>query len=50
MHVAVSTSEQLPEHGQLRLKHVAADCDFNVIFNQGESVNRDALKTEVNEK
>jgi hypothetical protein len=29
----VSKSEQLPEGGQVRPKHVATDCDFNVILN-----------------
>jgi hypothetical protein len=28
--VAVSRSEQLPEDVQVRPKHVAVDCDFNV--------------------
>jgi hypothetical protein len=31
--VAVSKSEQLPEDGQEKLKHVAVDYDFNVILN-----------------
>jgi hypothetical protein len=31
--VAVSKSEQFPENGQVRLKHVALDCDFNFIRN-----------------
>jgi hypothetical protein len=31
--VAVSKCEQLPEDGQVRPKHVAGDCDFNVILN-----------------
>jgi hypothetical protein len=26
-------NEQLPEDGQIRLKHVATECDFNVILN-----------------
>jgi 3-phosphoglycerate kinase len=46
--VAVSKSEQLPEDGQVRPKHVAVDCDCNVTLNEGEIVNRVALKTEVN--
>jgi hypothetical protein len=29
----VSKSEQLPEDGQVGPKHVAVDCDFNVILN-----------------
>jgi hypothetical protein len=28
---AVSTGEQLPEESLVRLKHVAAECDFNDI-------------------
>jgi hypothetical protein len=43
--VALSKSGQLPEDGQVRLKHVAVDCDFNVILNYGEIVNGLALKT-----
>jgi hypothetical protein len=31
--VAVSESEQLPEDGEVMPKHVAVDCDFNVILN-----------------
>jgi hypothetical protein len=31
--VAFSNSDQLPEDGQVRPKHAAADCDFNVILN-----------------
>jgi hypothetical protein len=46
--VAVSENEQLPEDGQVRPNHVAVDCDFNVILNYGEIVNRVALKTVVN--
>jgi hypothetical protein len=46
--VAVSENEQLPEDGQVRPKHVADDCDFNVILNYEEIVNRVALKTVVN--
>jgi hypothetical protein len=30
--VAVSTDEQLPEDGLVRLKHVAIKCDFNDIL------------------
>jgi hypothetical protein len=30
--MAISKSEQLPEDGQVRLKHLAVDCDFNVIL------------------
>jgi hypothetical protein len=29
-------SEQLPEDGQVGPKHVAVDCDFNVVINYGE--------------
>jgi hypothetical protein len=29
----ISKSEQLPEDGQVGPKHVAIDCDFNVILN-----------------
>jgi hypothetical protein len=32
----------------MRPKHVAVDCDFNIILNYGEIVNRVAFKTEVN--
>jgi hypothetical protein len=32
--VTVSKSEQLPEDGQVRPKHVATDGDFNVILNK----------------
>jgi hypothetical protein len=45
--VTVSKSEQLPEDGQVGLKHVTVECDFKL--------RRDcepfyvALKTEVNE-
>jgi hypothetical protein len=46
--VVVSESEQLPEDGQVRPKHVAVDCNFNVILNKEEIVNRVALKTEMN--
>jgi uncharacterized alkaline shock family protein YloU len=46
--VAVSKSEQLPEDCQVRPKHAAVDCDFKVILNYGEIVNRDALKIKVN--
>jgi 3-phosphoglycerate kinase len=45
--VAVSKNEQLPQDGQIRPKHVAVGCDFNVILNEGETVNRAALKTVV---
>jgi hypothetical protein len=31
--VTVSKTEQLPEDGQIRPKHVAVDCDFSVILN-----------------
>jgi hypothetical protein len=31
--MVVLKSEQLPADGQVRLKHVAVDCDFNVILN-----------------
>jgi hypothetical protein len=31
--VAVLYSEHLPEDGQVRLKHVAVDCDINVTLN-----------------
>jgi hypothetical protein len=31
--VAVSTSEQLLEDGQVRPKNIAVNCDFNVILN-----------------
>jgi hypothetical protein len=31
--VAILESEQLPEDDQVRLKHAAVDCDFNVILN-----------------
>jgi hypothetical protein len=31
--MAVSKSEQLPEDDQVVPKHVATDCDFNVILN-----------------
>jgi hypothetical protein len=41
---------KLPEDGQVRPKHVAVDCDFNVNLNYGENVNRLALKMEVNVK
>jgi 3-phosphoglycerate kinase len=37
--VTVSESEQLPEDGQVRPKHVAIDCDFNVILDYGEIMN-----------
>jgi hypothetical protein len=33
MQCKVSASEQLPEDGQVRPKHVAVDCNFNVILN-----------------
>jgi hypothetical protein len=46
--VAVSESKYLPEDGQVGPKHVALDCDFNVILNELEIVNKLALKTEVN--
>jgi hypothetical protein len=41
-------SEQLSEDGQVRPKHIAVDCVFNAILNEGEIVNRGALKTGVN--
>jgi hypothetical protein len=41
-------SEQLPEDGQVRPKHVAAECEINVILNKREIVKRVALKSEVN--
>jgi hypothetical protein len=44
--VAVSKSEHLPEDGQVRLKHIAVDCDFKV--NYGEILKTAALKMEVN--
>jgi hypothetical protein len=31
--VVVLKSEQMLEDGQVRLKYVAVDCDFNVILN-----------------
>jgi hypothetical protein len=31
--VEVLKNEYLPEDGQIRPKHAAADCDFNVILN-----------------
>jgi hypothetical protein len=31
---AVSISEQLPEDGLVRPKHVAIECDFNAILKQ----------------
>jgi hypothetical protein len=31
--VAVSKTEQFPEDDQVRPKHVAVDCDFNIILN-----------------
>jgi hypothetical protein len=31
--MAVSKTERLPEDGQLRPKHVALVCDFDVILN-----------------
>jgi hypothetical protein len=31
--MAFSKSELLPEDGQIRPKHIAVDCDFNVILN-----------------
>jgi hypothetical protein len=34
--------------GQEGRKHVAVDCDFNVILNEGETANRFAVKMEVN--
>jgi hypothetical protein len=46
--VAVSKSEQLAEDGPVRPKHVAVDCDFSVILNYEEIVNRAALKMEMN--
>jgi uncharacterized alkaline shock family protein YloU len=42
--------KQLPEDSQVRPKYVADDCDFNVILNYGNSINRDELKTEANVK
>lgn len=46
----VLKSEQLHEDGQVRLKHVAIDCEFDVILNWGEIVNifYVALKMEMN--
>jgi hypothetical protein len=38
----------LPEDGQVRPKYAAVDCDFNIILNEAQTVNRVALKTEVN--
>jgi 3-phosphoglycerate kinase len=46
--VTVSKSEQLPEDGQVRPKHVAVDCDINVILNYEEIVNRAALTAVLN--
>jgi hypothetical protein len=46
--VAVSKSEQLLEDCQITPKHVAVDCDLNVISNEGEISKRVALKMEVN--
>jgi hypothetical protein len=38
----------LSEDDQVGTKHVAVGCNFNVILNEVESVNRVALKAEVN--
>lgn len=46
--MALSESEQLHEDDQVRPKPVAGDCDFNVILNYGQTVNRAVSKTEVN--
>jgi hypothetical protein len=40
----------LPEDSQVKPKHVAVHCGFSVILNYEETVNRLALKTEVNVK
>jgi hypothetical protein len=45
--VAVSKSEPLPEDGQVRLKHVAMDRDYNVLLNEGGMVKRVVLKPEL---
>lgn len=46
--MAVLKSGRLPEDGQVGLRQVAADCDFNVILNWEEIVNRVALGREMN--
>jgi 3-phosphoglycerate kinase len=46
--VAVSKSEPLPKDGQVRQKSVAVDCDFNVILNERQIVNRVELKMKLN--
>jgi hypothetical protein len=37
-------SEELPEDGQVRPKHILIDYEFIVILNEGEIVNRVALR------
>jgi hypothetical protein len=32
-------SRQFPEDGKVRQKHVALDCDFNIILTERENVN-----------